>query len=101
MELGEGGLVAPSRPLFAGKLRSNKGCALEWLGFDDVMLAMVGCHTMIPISRLWMYDRDNYQRGGIKPEFFQGVDDFVKVVFNIDPYKSEGVSRYPCSKCRL
>ncbi|MED6207870.1 hypothetical protein PIB30_039598 [Stylosanthes scabra] len=73
--MGEGGLVAPSRkPLFAGKYWSYKGL----------------CTRMV------------LQRsGGIKPEFMNEVDGFVAYVFNLEEFRVAGVSRCPCSKCRL
>ncbi|MED6203859.1 hypothetical protein PIB30_003599 [Stylosanthes scabra] len=51
VELGEGGLVAPSqKPLFAGKLQSNKGCALKWLGLLDC-----ACDDMLPLCVIICY----------------------------------------------
>ena len=56
---------------------------------------------MIPIHRLWMYDMHHDQGRGIKPEYFYRVDAFVAHVFNMEPFKSQGLCRYPYSKCRL
>ncbi|XP_057718959.1 uncharacterized protein LOC130933375 isoform X2 [Arachis stenosperma] len=50
--------------------------------------------------RVWMYDRLNPTRGGIKPEFYDKVEDFIETISKLDVVKSEGKCRCPCVKCR-
>ena len=47
-----------------------------------------------------MYERLNFTRTQLRPEFIRGVDKFVEIVVNSNYYSSDGIIRCPCVKCR-
>ena len=55
---------------------------------------------MVPANRLWMYDRVYPSRGGIKPEFYTGVEQFIGVACQTIQFMNEHKVRCPCSICR-
>ena len=55
---------------------------------------------MIPANRLWMYDRVHSSRGGIKPEFYAGVEQFIRVACQTVQFMNEQKVRCPCTRCK-
>ena len=51
-------------------------------------------------ARSWMYDRVNADRRGLKHEFIEGVDEFVRKAKELPYYASDGGIRCPCTRCR-
>ena len=50
-------------------------------------------------SRLWMYDRMYETRGGIKPAFYNGIEEFLLKASEMPEYRSNGKVRCLCAKC--
>ena len=55
---------------------------------------------MITRNRAWMYDRLHPSWGGIKPEFYEGVEEFIIVCVRTRQFTREGTSRCPRHKCK-
>ena len=51
-------------------------------------------------NRAWMYDRLHPSQGGIKPKFYEGVEEFIMAYIQIEQFTREGTSRCPCRKCK-
>lgn len=49
--------------------------------------------------RTWMYNRNYPNRRGLREDFVEGVDDFIRHAMSLPPYQSEGVIRCPCVRC--
>ncbi|XP_070010307.1 uncharacterized protein [Nicotiana sylvestris] len=47
----------------------------------------------------WMYNRNYPIRRGLREDFVEGVDDFIRHAMSLTPYQSEGVIKYPCVRC--
>ena len=47
-----------------------------------------------------MYDRLHPSQGGIKPEFYEGVEEFIMACVRTEQFTCEGISRYHCHKCK-
>ena len=49
-----------------------------------------------------MYDRLHLSQGGIKLEFYEGVEEFIMACVRTEQFTYEGTSRCPCCKykCR-
>ena len=46
-----------------------------------------------------MYDRLHLRQVGIKSEFYMGVEEFVDVTCQSQPFSNEGKVRCPCARC--
>ncbi|XP_070013433.1 uncharacterized protein [Nicotiana sylvestris] len=46
-----------------------------------------------------MYNRNYPNRRGLREDFVEGVEDFVRQAMSLPPYIKEGVIRCPCVKC--
>ena len=57
---------------------------------------------MFAPNQAWMYDRLHPSQGGIKPEFYEGVKEFIMVCFQTEQFTHKGTPRCPCCKykCR-
>ncbi|XP_049379321.1 uncharacterized protein LOC125844104 isoform X2 [Solanum stenotomum] len=52
------------------------------------------------MDRSWMYERTNFGRVGIKPEFVKGVDGFVDYAMTLEPFQLSSLVKCPCKKCQ-
>ncbi|KAM3216298.1 putative protein isoform X1 [Capsicum annuum] len=50
--------------------------------------------------RLWMYDMDYENVGGLKSQYLDGVRGFIDHAMSLDLFQKNGVVRCPCSSCR-
>ena len=48
-----------------------------------------------------MIDRLHPSRDGIKPKFYEGVEEFIMTCVRIKQFTREGTSRCPCHKCKV
>ena len=57
---------------------------------------------MFAPNRAWMYNRLHSGWGRIKPEFYEGVEEFVMACVQIEQFTREGIIRCPYHKykCR-
>ena len=46
-----------------------------------------------------MYDRLHPSRGGIKPEFYERVEEFITIGVRAKQFTREGIVRCSCRKC--
>ncbi|WMV58437.1 hypothetical protein MTR67_051822 [Solanum verrucosum] len=51
--------------------------------------------------RLWMYNMHYETGAGLKPEFVDGVRDFIEHTMTLDIFKNNGLVRCPCSACGM
>ena len=51
-------------------------------------------------NRAWMYDRLHPSQGGIKPKFYEGVEEFIMACVRTEQFTYEGTSRCPYCKCK-
>ena len=51
-------------------------------------------------NRSWMYDRVHMNRGGLKPSFLEGLNEFINVCERTDDFIRVGKVRCPCAKCK-
>ncbi|XP_070014701.1 uncharacterized protein [Nicotiana sylvestris] len=49
--------------------------------------------------RTWMYNRNYPNWRGLREDFVEGVDDFIRHAMSLPPSQSEGVIRFPCVRC--
>ncbi|WMV10617.1 hypothetical protein MTR67_004002 [Solanum verrucosum] len=52
------------------------------------------------MDRSWMYERTNFGRVGMKPEFVEGVDGFVDYAMTLEPFQHSSLVKCPCKKCQ-
>nr|XP_027186018.1 uncharacterized protein LOC113784049 [Cicer arietinum] len=50
-------------------------------------------------SRSWVYDRLYVQRGGLKPAFAKGVEEFITKAISRNQFVKDGGIRCPCHNC--
>ena len=50
--------------------------------------------------RLWMYNMHYETGAGLKPEFIDGVRNFIEHTMTLDIFKNNGLVRCPCSACK-
>ena len=55
---------------------------------------------MFPGNHLWIYDRLHTGQMGIKQEFYVGVEEFIDVACQSQPFLSEGKVRCPYARCQ-
>ena len=55
---------------------------------------------MFASNQALMYDRLHPSQGGIKPEFYEGVEEFIIACVWTEQFTCEGTSRCPCRKCK-
>ena len=55
--------------------------------------------AIFPKNRSWVYDRLHLNRG-IKPRFYKGVEQFLSVSCQTQPFVSERKVSCTCSKCK-
>ena len=53
----------------------------------------------ILVHRSWMYDRLYPQRGGLKPRFVSGVQEFINHASLLPQFLNEETIRCPCIRC--
>ena len=49
---------------------------------------------------VWIYDRWHPSRGEIKPEFYEGVKEFITACIRIEQCIREETVKCPCRKCK-
>ncbi|XP_052198317.1 uncharacterized protein LOC127805607 [Diospyros lotus] len=52
-----------------------------------------------PLHRRWIDNRCMPRRGGITPEFYAGVDEFIQLASSQESFIRLGVLKCPCMKC--
>ena len=50
--------------------------------------------------RLWMYNMHYETGAGLKPEFIDGVRNFIEHTMTLDIFKNNGLVGCPCSACK-
>ena len=59
-------------------------------------------YKMFALNQVWMYDILYSSQGGIKPEFYKRVEEFITVCVRIEQFTHEGIVTCSCRKykCR-
>ena len=55
---------------------------------------------MFALNRAWMYNRLHPSREGIKPRFYEGVEEFITACVRIEQFTREETIRCSCGKCK-
>ena len=55
---------------------------------------------MFALNQVWIYNRLHPNMGEIKPEFYEGVEEYITTCVQTEQFTHEGTIRCPCCKCK-